>query len=561
MPTTKKIVYLLLFLSAALQAQLPYTKYWIAFTDKAATPYTITQPYAFLSAKTLERRAAYNIPVLENDLPVDPAYVQLVKDAGATVLYTSRWMNGAVITVPDSATLLAVQALPFVVNSRGVSKSKPGAAPGTRPKFDASVPAAKTQSSNVYGSDEYYGDAYHQISMLHGDYLHTQGYKGQGMVIAIMDAGFANVNNMTVFQSHFENGRILGTRDFVAGGSDVFVSSTHGTHVFAISGGNLPGTYVGAAPEASFWLFRTEDAPTETIIEEYNWLAAAEFADSVGVDVINTSLGYSEFDDTTMNYTYTDMNGNTAIISRAADLAASKGMLVVCSAGNQGNKAWQYITAPADADSVMTIGAVDSLGIYAFFSSKGPSSDGQIKPNVAAQGFKTAYVNIFNTVEKGNGTSYSAPIITGLAACLWQANRGKTNMEILQAIQQSASQFATPDSLLGYGLPNFYTAVLTVSNNPILQMPAELSPMVYPNPFNHETNIFYYATGNEMVNFELYDLSGKLIASYRFEARQNLPYSIRLSEWANVAKGTYMLHIKDQKGSKTLKVIKATNNP
>lgn len=543
---------------SSLKAQMPYTKFWIGFSDKSSTPYSISQPETFLSAKAIERRTMYSIPVVANDLPVDPVYVQQVKDLGATVLYSSKWMNGVVITVPDSATLLSVQALPFVINSRGVARTMPKGAKIT-PKYNNSFTAGKNETEQITGSDEYYGEAFHQLHMLNGDYLHTQGYKGEGMVIGIMDAGFTNANQMEVFESHFQNGRILGHKDFVAGGDSVFNYSSHGTHVFSISGGNLPGTYVGAAPEASFWLFRTEDAPTETSIEEYNWVAAAEFADSVGVDVLNTSLGYSIFDDPAMNYSYEQMDGNTAVISKGADIAASKGMLVVCSAGNQGNKPWQYITAPADADSVLTIGAVDSLGQYSGFSSKGPSSDGQIKPNVSAQGTKTAYVNPAGIVEKGNGTSYSSPIIAGLAACLWQSNRSKTNMEIIEAIQQSASQAESPDSLMGYGLPNFYTAILMVSNDPVLQMPPDSSPMLYPNPFDNVTNLFYYSTTNEVIQLELFNLSGQLISSYKIEVRSDLPYRIRFDDWSELPKGTYLLHVKNKDKHSVLKAIRTNH--
>lgn len=538
--------------------QIPFTKFWIAFTDKSATPYSISQPEAFLSAKTIERRANYNIPVEENDLPVDPAYVEAVKETGATVLYSSRWLNGVVISVADSATLLAVQALPFVNNSRPVSKLR-GNRNNVIHKYNNTITSSKNEADESLNADEFYGEAYNQIRMLNGDYLHEQGFRGQGMVIAIMDAGFTNADSMEVFQSHFLNGRILGHKDFVDGDDDVFSYSSHGAHVFSITGGNLPGTYVGAAPEASFWLFRTEDAPTETTIEEYNWVAAAEFADSAGVDVINTSLGYSIFDYPEMNYTFADMDGNTAIISKGADLAAQKGMLVVCSAGNQGNKVWQYITAPADADSVLTVGAVDSIGQYASFSSKGPSSDGQIKPNVAAQGLKTAYVTPWGTVEKGNGTSYSSPVICGLAACLWQANRQKNNMDIIDAIQQSASQFESPDTLLGYGIPNFYTAMLMVSNSPVLQIPAGSPPSVFPNPFETDTNIYYYAASNEVIKLELVDLAGRKIATHQAEVRQDSPYCIRLSEWANCPKGVYLLHIIAKNRHDVVKAIKTGN--
>lgn len=539
-------------------AQMPFTKFWIGFTDKLATPYTLSQPEQYLSSKTIERRATYGIPVEETDLPVDPAYVQTVKETGATVLYPSRWLNGVVITVPDSATLLAVQELPFVINSRPVARVKPGR-PSIVHKFNNVQASGKQTETDASFDDEYYGEAYNQLKMLNGDYLHSQGYRGQGMVIGIMDAGFTNADSMEVFQAHFENGQILGHKDFVDGDDDVFSYSSHGTHVFSITGGNLPGTYVGAAPEAAFWLFRTEDAPTETAIEEYNWVAAAEFADSAGVDVLNTSLGYSIFDYPEMNHSFADMDGNTTVISRGADLAARKGMLVVCSAGNQGNKPWQYITAPADADSVLTVGAVDSIGQYASFSSKGPTADGQIKPNVAAQGARTAYVTPWGTVEKGNGTSYSSPVICGLAACLWQANRDKNNMEIIDAIQQSASQHLAPDTLLGYGLPDFYTAMLMVSNSPVLQIPEGTPSNVFPNPFENDTNIYYYSYANETITLQLVDLTGRVIATHQTEVRQDAPYCIRFSEWVNCPKGVYLLHIMAKNRHDVVKAMKTGN--
>jgi serine protease AprX len=395
--------------------------------------------------------------------------------------------------------------------------------------------------------------------MLNGDYLHAAGYTGEGLTCAIIDAGFTNVDELSVFERLFDNGQILGTFDFVEGDADVFGHNAHGTHVFTIMGANEPGVYVGAAPDANYWLFRTEDAASETLLEEYNWLAAAEFADSVGVDLINSSLGYSTFDNTSNNHSYADMDGNTTVISKAADMAASKGILVVVSAGNQGNKPWHYVTAPADADSVLSVGAVDSLKQYVSFSSVGPSADGQIKPNIVGQGHNTAYVGTDGNLKHGNGTSFSAPLIAGLATCLWQAYPEKNNMDIIGLIESSASQAQNPDNHLGYGIPNFYTAMLQGNNDPILNFDEEMVAFVYPNPFANDASIYYYANLNEIITLQLYDYTGRLLASYATEVRVDTPYKFDFPNWVKYPKGAYLIKIISDQQQKNLKSIKVGN--
>ncbi|MGB1204866.1 MAG: S8 family serine peptidase [Chitinophagales bacterium] len=553
---------LLSFNFTALKAQeLTYSKYWIAFTDKENTPYDIANPEAFLSEKAIERRTRYDIEIDESDLPVTPIYVQSLIDLDIEVLYTSRWFNGAVVMLEDSAQLEQLLLLNFVENTEPVSRLKKH-----HSKHKKGINAFATNTVfKVKRFDEmqtqdyeeaYYGTSFHQVKMLNGDLLHANGFTGEGMTVAIIDAGFKKVDEIEAFDYLFDNGKILGTRDFVDGDDNVYGNSSHGTHVFAIMAANLPNVYVGAAPDADYYLLRTEAGGSETTIEEYNWIAAAEFADSAGVDVINTSLGYSTFDDENMDYTYDDMDGNTTHITNGADMAAQKGILVVASAGNQGNKSWRYVTAPADADSILTVGAVDSLENYAFFSSQGMTADARVKPNIVGQGLGTTYISTSGMLASGNGTSYSAPLIAGLMTCLWQANPTMNNMDLIEIIEKSATQSKNPDHLLGYGLPDFYAALLEATNNPIADFDRDLLAFVYPNPFTNDANVYYYANTDENIQIELFNLAGKKLDSYEKSVRENTPYNLNFEHWKRYPKGTYIIQITNSVQKKSLKAIK-----
>ena len=320
--------------------------------------------------------------------------------------------------------------------------------------------------------------------MLNGDILHDMGYRGQGKVIAVLDGGFLNANTLDVFDSLWQNNQILGTHDFVNGGQVLFDGHPHGSMVLSCMGGNYPGELIGTAPKASYWLLRSEDTGSEYRIEEYNWVSAAEYADSVGADVINSSLGYSDnFTDPGQNHTYSEMDGNTTPCTIGADMAAKKGILVVNSLGNSGNSDWYYLGAPSDGDSVLGIGAVTENGSYASFSSHGPSYDGRVKPDVVAQGSGAYVVDPYGGgFGYNSGTSFSSPIMAGMVTCLWQANPALNNMQIADAVSKSASQYLSPDDMLGYGIPDFVLAnnILTIIDGP----GEEIATMnIYPNPF------------------------------------------------------------------------------
>jgi serine protease AprX len=471
-------------------------KFMVEFTDKAGTPYSLDNPSAFLSERAIERRLRYSIPFSESDLPVNPAYVDSIKFPWVTVLYTSKWINSAVISVTDSSASSRLKQFPFVKSVKFIAW-----------EITSGNGKRKAYTDKFGTTDLDYGLAAAQIKIHHGDEYHNAGYLGQDMVIAILDAGFRNVDTLRAFDSLWINDQILGTRDFVKPGNNVFNEHTHGMNVLSIMGGNLPGELIGTAPAASYWLLRTEDDMTEQRIEEINWIAGAEFADSVGADIINSSLGYSEFNDSTQNYSYEDMDGNSTFVTRGADMAASKGLLVVVSAGNSGNTPWLYITAPADGDSVLAVGAIDPTGKYAPFSSQGPSFDGRTKPDVVAVGLGTAIQRADGAVVSGAGTSFSAPVMSGLSACLWQKFRSLSNYEIIKALQQSSSLNPYPDNLIGYGIPNIPLAGYIITGFVPTHEIEEISIM--PNPVISEIRVSYPSGVKDYVSYDIFDLSGR----------------------------------------------------
>lgn len=490
-------------------------RYMVLFTDKNNSPFSISNPQQFLSQRAIDRRNNHGIAVTQSDLPVNPAYVQGLISAGASVLNTTKWFNGAIIQTSDPAVLAAISALPYVQNTTNVGRIKKG---DKSTKLDMN-PVFPLSSQKVMGSNAYssfaYGYSDNQINMLGLQSLHNAGFDGSGMIIAVLDAGFLDAPLMVCFDSLFQQNRIIYTWDFVDNESDVYDDHYHGAAVLSCMASIVPDSLIGTAPHAQYILLRSEDANTEYVIEEYNWAVAAEFADSAGADVINSSLGYTTFNDPSQDHTYADMNGNTAPGTIAADMAASKGLLVVNSAGNEGNSNWNYIGVPADGDSVLAVGAVDEFGSYAFFSSNGPSYDGRVKPDVAARGqntwLYTPYSNNFPVT--GNGTSFSSPVMAGAVACLWQGWPEKSNMEIIQAVKRSASQFNNPDTLLGYGIPNFTLANSLLSLEDY-QFPADEYIHVFPNPWNglDHISLLLFAADSSPATVEIYDLKGSLVS-------------------------------------------------
>ncbi|OPZ95952.1 MAG: Subtilisin NAT precursor [Bacteroidetes bacterium ADurb.Bin408] len=307
--------------------------------------------------------------------------------------------------------------------------------------------------------------------------------------------------------------------------------------------GNVPGQLIGTSPKASFWLLRSEDGPTENIIEEYNWVSAAEFADSLGADIINSSLGYSEFDDPSQNHVFADLDGNTTVVSKGANAAASRGILVVNSAGNSAQTPWQRIIAPSDADSILTVGAVDENEVYAPFSSVGYTADGRVKPDVASQGANTVVASTQGGIMTGNGTSFSAPIVSGAVACLWQAHPNATNLQIIDAVKQSANHYNAPDSLTGYGIPNFAAAHMLLNG---VNIPSEGYPLqvkIFPNPFTESFSVIFFSNDTQSLSLELYDINGRKVYSVP-PIKTNPGFNnITLQNVDKISKGIYLLRI------------------
>ncbi len=509
----KKVSHIVLFfLFFQITIAQTTTNYWVLFKDKKGNPYSISRPSEYLSERSIARRQRQHILITESDLPVNPTYINALKLLGVTIINQSKWFNAVTIASTDISKINTIRKLSYVKEIKTISISP---TKNNFSKFELEndkIPVSIDRSGIVSAVTVLnYGLSYYQAHQIGVDCLHNLGYQGQGMIIAELDAGFEKVDSLPAFDSLRMNNQLLGTHDFVIGGTVLYQGHPHGMNTLSCMVGNLPGRIVGTAPKAKYWLLRTEDAATESLQEEINWSVGAEFADSVGADVINSSLGYNIFDNAADNHSYLDLDGNTTIITKAADMAVSKGMFVVSSAGNAGGPPWFKITAPADADSVLTVGAVDSAGTIASFSSRGPTSDGRFKPNTVARGVKAIVASQYGDVFKQSGTSFSSPITAGAVACLWQANPTKTNMEILDAIQQSASQYSNRDTIKGYGIPNFCKADSLFTGVDVFKLNQTDKLNVYPNPFTDNFDITFYSDKKQTIQFELYDISGRSI--------------------------------------------------
>lgn len=448
--------YLIFGISINSFSQIKY-KYLVLLKDKDNSPYSINSPLVYLSQKAINRRFKQGITIKTTDFPPNPAYISNIQQTGATVIYKSRWMNAVLVEATETQknTILALPSVKGIEFNRPLKQARQTS---VKDKFVIE----NSESLN-------YGDATAQIQLLGADVMHNQGFHGEGMLVALLDDGFLNVNTSACLQHLVQQNKIVKVYDFVDNDNTVYSQGGHGTAVLSTISGYIDNQMISPAFGASVALFRTEDNSTETPLEEANWLFAAEMADSLGADIISSSLGYSTFDNSADNYTPAMMDGKTALSTRAADLATERGIVVVISAGNSGDTpSWQIITAPADADSVLAVGAVTRAGNYASFSSRGNSADGRVKPDVVAVGSGTALCNTSGFASTSNGTSFSAPLVAGLVAGFWQANPHLTAQEVTRCIRKSGHQFAIPTIFLGYGYANFSRAnIIAQSELPI----------------------------------------------------------------------------------------------
>ena len=422
-------------------------KYRVSLKDKVGTTCSIDKPEEFLSERAIERRNRQQLPIDETDLPVSGKYVDELKATGARLVTTSKWNNTVVLEVSDTLLMDEISKKSFVTGVKKVWVSPDSIPP-------RNMKRKKEVKNKVEKTDCHYGNALRQIEIHGGDSLHTAGFAGKGMHVAVIDAGFYNADEIKFFRKM----DLLGTRDFVNPNSDIYAENAHGLMVLSCMAANLPKVFVGTAPEASYWLLRSEDNDSEQPIEEDYWAAAIEFADSVGVDVVNTSLGYYEFDEGFPAYRYRDLDGHYSLMSHSASLAADKGIVVVCSAGNSGDDPWKKVTPPGDSENVLTVGAINKNLVNARFSSIGNSADGRIKPDVMAVGVNSVVTGTDGSVSKGNGTSFASPIMCGIVTCFWQACPWLTAKKVIEAVRQVGDRVDYPDNIYGYGVPNLWKA-------------------------------------------------------------------------------------------------------
>ncbi|MFN4147534.1 MAG: S8 family peptidase [Runella sp.] len=521
-------------------------KYLVLLKDKANSPFSISNPKAFLSERSIARRLRQQISITTRDLPVSPSYISQIRQTGSKVWFTSRWLN-AVLVEATPSQLHAVRQLSFV---KGIEFNRPLA--NARLSAENQV----QERHHKFGTEALeYGASLNQIQMLGIDKMHEQGHTGKGVWVAILDGGFRNSNTNIALKTLFDEKRVIGTYDFVRNETSVYEDDAHGNNVLSIMASLRPNALIGSAFGASYLLLRTEDAATETRLEEANWLFAAEYADSVGVDIINSSLGYYNFDNPADDYKYADMNGRTTLVTRAAAWAAAAGIVVVVSAGNEGNVAWRYITAPADADSILAVGAVNGAQIRTAFSSIGPTADGRVKPDLCAQGQATVLSNQFGNTTIGNGTSYSSPLIAGLAAGFWEAFPQLSAMQVIDCLRKAGDRFNAPTPEYGFGIPTFERAADIARRDYDYLFQNADSTVVYPNPISVSTPL-QIRWGKEFdknnLSSTLYDISGK---TWLYQQASTSQVISRLPLPSSLPAGIYFLKLNDNRRERVFKII------
>lgn len=537
---------LLFSLSLSFASLAQVNRYMVFFTHKgdASYPYSINNPAEYLTERAIERRTAQSIAIDSTDLPVNPIFTDSLSKLSIDVYFTSRWLNGALIQT-DEANVSSVEDLGFVDSVALIANNEKLSAD----KIEVTIPEEFTEPGSINSSTEL------QNAMLQVDAMHAEEIHGEGMLIAFLDNGFIGVNEYKPFEHLWTGNQIVATRDFVENSGNVFRIGDHGTSVFSTVAGKYDDSFMGTAYAADFILCITEESGSEDRVEEYNWLLGAEFADSLGADIINASLGYNTFDIPEHDYEYEDLDGETTVVSNAAKLASEKGIVVVVSAGNEGDNPpsqWRYITPPADAEHILTVGSVNPDFNWTPFSSLGPAADGTIKPDVSAMGLATAIIRGSGSISNGNGTSFASPQIAGLVAGVWQSNPTWTNLEVIEAIKAASHKSQNPDTLVGHGVPFYSYAVdgKVLSTSDILD--DKIS--VYPNPFSGEK--LYLRIDEELADpiaIEIIDSRGKRILKDFISISKSK--SIIEFTLGDIQEGLYFLSLQYADKKKVVKLI------
>ncbi|RZS97080.1 S8 family serine peptidase [Cecembia calidifontis] len=541
---TLLIVLFFLFFGFSANAQ---NRYAIHYRYKPQEMFSLDNPAGYLTISSIERRLRQRITLDSLDLPVSEKYIKSIIPLVDQVLYHSKWLNASVV-IANEENLEKIQSLDFVSSVEFVAR---GFVPEGR-QLQAVNARSGMKANKKKNASTAEAPFDFQNGLLGIQEMHELGYTGKGITIAIFDAGFPGVDQIPAFSHLFENNQIIGTRDFVhVWNKNVFSKNQHGTNVLSLMASNDPDLLVAGAPDAHYILCITEEVPTEFRIEEYNWIKAAEYADSLGVDIINSSLGYWDFDDPGMDYSLEDMDGETAVISKGATIAANKGILVVTSAGNYGNRGERSITAPSDAKGILSVGATNMGMDRASFSSQGPTADGRIKPEVSTFGEQVWLIRSTGNLGRSSGTSFSAPQIAAFAAGLWQARPEWTKEKLIEEILKSSSQAEDPDNWLGYGIPNFAKAYY----GPVLGgiTVEEQEWKIYPNPLKG-SELFIQFGNSEQGEFALLDLKGRVMKQASL-SRGSLrdPFEVEIPE---LPSGIYIVEVQSGSDIKRTKLMK-----
>lgn len=513
----------------------------VFFTDKENIQASLANPITILTQAAIDRKFNQGIAIDERDVPLNEAYKAIVSNSsGITVLAKSKWMN-AVYVQGTQAQIESLSDLSFVREVEFMDEN-------LNVNFQKALPTDKFEIETSERVIYNYGAAENQTQMINADYLHEQGYTGQGIIVAFMDNGYPNVLTNPAFASLRDEGRLLGYYDFVDRVEDPTGTGTHGAHTLSNAAAFLDQQFVGTGPKASYYLFVTEDGRQESPVEEAYWVEAIERADSLGVYVINTSLGYQAFDNPNYDYQYSDLDGQTTMGARGASHGYDKGLINVTSAGNSGTN-FGYVGSPGDSPGTLTVGAVDEDENYASFSSYGPTYDGRVKPDVMAQGRSTTIVDYNGEVTISNGTSFSSPIIAGAVASLWQAFPHRSNEVIMQVIRESSSLYNTPTDEMGYGIPDFSEALHMLIQLDVEDYKKEMLFALYPNPVVDEINISF-PKEIKKAQFTLYNVLGKKVLQQTVTTFKNHV------DVSNLTSGIYIASLTSNNKTTSFKIIK-----